>query len=79
MRVERDFSPKIAELLQIIPEDLLSRFLEEQHFQPKNVKEKRVNLEGIWENAGFDKIDFESELNIARQELTLSIEARKFE
>lgn len=79
MRVNREFSPKIAELLQIIPEDVLSRFLDAQPLQSKKNKAKRVNLEGIWKNAGFDKIDLESELCQARQEITLSIEARKFE
>ncbi|MDM8524221.1 hypothetical protein QUF80_12695 [Desulfococcaceae bacterium HSG8] len=80
MRVNREFSPQIAEKLQVIPEDVLSRFLDSQHFiQSEKVKEKRINLEGIWENAGFDKIDFESELYQARQEITSSVEARRFE
>ena len=79
MRVNREFSPKIAKLLQIIPEDVLSLFLEGQHFQSQKTKGKRENLEGIWENAGFDKINLESEFYQARQEIVSSIEARKFE
>ncbi|MCP4109819.1 MAG: hypothetical protein GY749_30595, partial [Desulfobacteraceae bacterium] len=62
MRVNREFSPKVAKKLQLIPEDILSRFLDSQYFIRSNkVKEKRISLEGVWENAGFDKIDLESE------------------
>lgn len=41
MRVNREFSINVAEKLQIIPEDILSRFLDSQHFIQSKKKSKK--------------------------------------
>ncbi len=78
MRVQREFSPEVVKHLQIIPENVLARFLEKQCPVQKENRRERISLEGIWENAGFDKIDVEAEIKRARKEITSFIEARKF-
>ncbi len=78
MRVQRDFSPEVVKHLQVIPENTLARFLVKQCSTKKESRKERISLEGIWENAGFDKIDVESEIKRAHKEITSFIDARKF-
>ncbi len=78
MRVQREFRPEVAKHLQVVPENALARFLVKQCSTNKETRKERISLEGIWENAGFDKIDVETEVKRARKEITSLIDARKF-
>ena len=67
---------KINKDLTLIPEDKLDEvvnFIEFILSKSKTKKRELVNLEGIWEGKGFEKLDLEKELKVARKELSESI------